>query len=55
MKEKIYINSIEENFNELIKKAESYEVEKLTKIFNKFKNENMNLLQLIKVCILSYK
>ena len=41
---KNYINSIEENFNELIKKAESSEVEKITKIFNKFKNENMNLL-----------
>ena len=50
-----YINSIEENFNELIKNGESSEVEKITKIFNKFKTENMNLIQLIKVCILSYK
>ena len=50
-----YINSIEENFNDLIKNGESSEVEKITKIFNKFKTENMNLIQLIKVCILSYK
>ena len=50
-----YINSIEDNFNDLIKNAESSEVEKITKIFNKFKTENLNLIQLIKVCILSYK
>lgn len=52
---KNYINSIEENFNELIKNAGASEVEKITNIFNKFKTENMNLIQLIKVCILSYK
>ena len=52
---RIYINSIEENLNELIKNAESSEVEKIIKIFNKFKTENMNLIQLIKVCVLSYK
>ena len=52
---KKYINSIEENLNALIKNEESYEVERITKIFNKFRAENRNLIQLIKVCILSYK
>jgi len=52
---KNYINLIEENFNELIKNAGASEVENITKFFNKFKTENMNLIQLIKVCILSYK
>ena len=54
-KERKYINSIEENFNDLIKNGEISEDEKITKIFNKFKTENMILIQLIKVCILSYK
>ena len=52
---KKYINSIEENLNALIKNEESHEVERITKIFNKFRAENRNLIQLIKVCILSYK
>ena len=52
---KKYLNSIEENLNDLIKNKESLEVERISKIFNKFKTENMNLIQLIKVCILSYK
>ena len=52
---KDYINVIEQNFNELIKNAEPLEGDKITNIFNKFKTDNTNLIQLIKVCILSYK
>ena len=52
---KNYIDAIEENFNELIKSADPNKIQSTTGIFNKFKNENMNLIQLIKLCILSYK
>ena len=52
---KNYINAIEQNYNEIIKNLGAIELEKITKIFNKFKSENINLIQLIKVCILSYK
>ena len=52
---KNYIDAIEENFNELIKNADPNKIQSITGIFNKFKNENMNLIQLIKLCILSYK
>ena len=50
-----YIDAIEQNFNDLIKNADPNKKEIITGIFNKFKNENMNLIQLIKACILSYK
>ena len=52
---KNYIDDIEQNFNELIKNADPIKVQNITGIFNKFKTENMNLIELIKVCILSYK
>ena len=52
---KNYIDAIEKNFNELIKNADKNKIQSITGIFNKFKNENMNLIQLIKLCILSYK
>ena len=52
---KYYIDAIEQNFNELIKNADPNKSQSITGIFNKFKNENMNLIQLIKLCILSYK
>ena len=52
---KNYMDSIEQNFNELIKNADQNKIQNITGIFNKFKNENMNLIKLIKLCILSYK
>jgi hypothetical protein len=54
---KKYIEALEDNFNELTKgiKCETPEFQKISKIFKKFKNDNTNLVQLIKICILSFK
>ena len=54
---KKYIEAVEDNYNELIKglKCDTPEFQKISKIFMKFKNDNTNLVQLIKFSILSYK